>query len=98
VTVRFSPAARADLLEIASYIAADNAVRAATFVDGLEEKCNALGRAPGIGTRRPELGKGILALAAGRYLIFYREQDGHIRVERILHGSRDIGASDLGAT
>ena len=53
--VSFSPAAQADLLDIAAFIAQDNPPRALTFVDELESKCNALGGAPGIGKLRPEL-------------------------------------------
>ena len=56
MTATFSPAAEEDLLDIAVFIAQDNPARALTFVDELESKCDALGRAPGIGTSRPELG------------------------------------------
>jgi toxin ParE1/3/4 len=93
--VRFSPAAQADLLDIAIFIAQDNPRRALTFVDELELKCEALGEAPGIGTSRPELGEGIRVLPHARYLIFYREANRGQRIERILHGSRDIGVEDL---
>ena len=89
--VTFSPAAQADLLDIAAFIAQDNPTRALTFVDELEDKCTALGSAPGIGTARPELGEGICMLPYGRYLIFYRTASKGLRIERILHGARDIG-------
>jgi toxin ParE1/3/4 len=95
VKVAFSPAAQADLMDIAIFIAQDNPARALTFVDELEEKCDALGSAPGIGTSRPELGEGIRMLPHGRYLIFYREVSRGLRVERIMHGSRDISHGDL---
>ena len=89
--VTFSPAAEEDLLDIAVFIAQDNQARALTFVDELESKCDALGHAPGIGTSRPELGDGVRMLPHGRYLIFYREVNKGLRVERIMHGARDIG-------
>ena len=54
--VTFSPAAAADLMDIAVFIAEDNPTRALTFVDELESKCDAVGGAPGIGTQRPQLG------------------------------------------
>lgn len=82
-------------MDIAVFIAQDNPKRASTFVDGLEAKCEALGGAPGIGTSRPELGDGIRMLPHGRYLIFYREANQRLRIERIMHGSRDIGHEDL---
>lgn len=95
--VRFSPAARDDLMDIALYIAQDNPTRASTFVDELEDRCAALGKAPGIGTARPELGAGIFMLPHGRYLIFYRRTRAGVRVERIMHGARDIGEDDFGS-
>ena len=80
------------------FIAQDNRKRASTFVDELEGKCNALGGAPGMGTSRPELGEGIPMLPHGRYLIFYREANKGLRIERIMHGSRDIGYGDFEAS
>lgn len=93
--VSFSPAAQADLLDIAVFIAQNNPARALTFVDELESKCDALGGAPGIGTLRPELGEGICMLPHGRYLIFYRAVNQDLRIERIMHGARDIGGDDF---
>jgi len=52
--VSFSPAAQADLLDIALYIAQDNPTRALSFVGELEAKCLRLGQVSGIGTVRPE--------------------------------------------
>jgi len=95
VKVVFSPTAQADLTDIAIYIAQDNPRRALTFVDELEAKCDALGISPGIGTARPELGEGICMLPCGRYLIFYRLVSQVLRVERIMHGARDIGGDDF---
>ena len=82
-------------MNIAIFIAHDNPKRALAFVDELEGKCDALGGAPGIGTSRPELGEGIRMLPHGRYLIFYREANKGPRIERIMHGSRDIGYDDF---
>ncbi|CAN5913532.1 type II toxin-antitoxin system RelE/ParE family toxin [soil metagenome] len=93
--VTFSPASQADLLDIAIFSAQDNPKRALTFVDELEDKCNVLGSAPGIGTSRPELGEGTRMLPHGRYLIFYRELNKGLRIERIMHSSPDISGDDL---
>jgi toxin ParE1/3/4 len=95
VKVTFSPAARDDLLEIALHIAQDNPTRALSFADELEDKCTALGHAPGIGTARPELGDGVPMLPHCRYLIFYRHTQRSVRIERIMHSTQDIGADDL---
>lgn len=93
--LQFSPAAQNDLIDIAVFIAQDNPTRALSFVDELESKCGALAAAPGIGTARPELGQGICMLPYGRYLIFYRATDLTLRIERIVHGARDIGGEDF---
>ena len=93
--VKFSPAARDDLVEIALYIARDNPARALTFVDELEAKCARLGAEPGIGTARPELGDAMRMLPHGRYFIFYRQGDAALRIERVMHGARDIHAADF---
>ena len=95
MSVVFSPAANDDLMEIAVFIAQDNPKRALSFVDELEDKCQVLGVSPGIGTCRPELGEGVLMLPHGRYVIFYREAEQGIRIERILHSSRDIDDGDI---
>lgn len=91
------PAAREDLIDIADFIAADNPARAQTFVDELEAECRALGNAPGTGTARPALDEGLRMLPCGRHLVFYRPTDTALRIERILHGARDIGILDLEA-
>lgn len=93
--VDFSPVAKEDLIDIAVYIAQDNPVRALGFVDALEAKCLGIGRTPGIGTARPELGDGVRMLPHGRYLIFYRENEGMIRIERVMHGARDVEVHDF---
>lgn len=95
--VIFSPAARDDLMEIAEYIAQDNPLRAMSFIDELDSRCDALGNAPGIGTQRPELGQGICGFPHGRYMIFYRAANSVLRIERIMHGARDIYEGDLPA-
>lgn len=88
--VVFSPLAAADLLEIAAYIAEDNQKRAKDFINQLEEKCLHLGVMPSAGVARSELGKGVRMLPHGNYLIFYRADKTTVRIERILHGARDI--------
>lgn len=87
--------ARDDLMEIALYIAEDRPQRALSFVQELEQTCERLARAPGIGAARPELGHRVRMQPHGRYLIFYRQVGEQLRIERILHSARNIGAEDL---
>lgn len=84
-------------MDIAIFIAQDNPRRALKFVDQLERQCDALGISPGIGTARPELGEGMRMLPYGRYLIFYRLMNKALRIERIMHGARDVGDGDFEA-
>ncbi len=93
--VVLSPQAASDLEEIGDYIARDNPRRAVTFIAELQASCIKLGQAPGLGPVRPDVGEGVRMLAHGRYLIFYREQGTTLRIERVMHGARDIGRGDF---
>lgn len=85
----YSRLALNDLEEIAVYIAQDNPERAYSFVDELEEKCRQLPKNPKLYPLRDEIIAGLRMATHGDYLVFYRETDDGIRIERILHGARD---------
>lgn len=89
--LEFSPAADTDLVEIASFIARDNVLRAITFVDELEAACVKLVDYPHSGVVRSDIRAGIRSKPHGSYVIFYSVLEKVIRIERILHGARDIG-------
>ena len=82
--------ARADLTEIGDRIALDNPMRAFTFVDELEARCETLDPHP---ERFPVVGqfgsRPVHKLGHAGYLIFYVLAPSHIEVLRITHGSRD---------
>ena len=86
----FSPEAEADLLDIATYIAADDPRRALSFAEELEARCAALQDYPHRGRPRPELAPDLRSVPHGRYVIFYTPRGDTLRVERILHGARDV--------
>jgi toxin ParE1/3/4 len=44
-----------------------------------------------MGLSRSELAVGLRMMPHANYLIFYRELDDHVRIERVLHGARDVG-------
>ena len=98
--LEFSPEAEADLSDIAIYIAHDNPERAYGFVDELEGRCADLLGFPESGRARPELAPDLRSKPHGRYVIFYTPGAETVRIERILHGARDIeaefGESGLG--
>ncbi len=84
------PAARADLIEIGDFIAADSPSRAASFVAEIEARMREAAERPGSFPARDELYEGLRAARHGRYLIFFVEQGDEVQVVRVLHGARDL--------
>ena len=90
--VSFAPAAVQDVEEIGDYIYAENPAAATRFIAELQMRCGRIANAPDSGRPRPELSPGLRSLPFRRYLIFYSTNDNEVRIERVLHGSRDIHA------
>lgn len=90
--VNFSPKARQDLLEIGDYIAKDNRANARRFVGQLVAQCQRIGDAPLGYAGREDLAPGLRMAALGRYVIFFRVIDDAVRIERVLHGARNLPA------
>jgi toxin ParE1/3/4 len=88
--VRLSPAALRDLDEIADYIAKDNYARAISFTDELYDACAELSTNPMAHPDRSDLGSGLRLKIYKNYLIIFRIGPKAIRVERIVHGARDM--------
>jgi toxin ParE1/3/4 len=80
-----------DLMEITDFIALDNPERAYEFEDELLERTRKISLAPLGYVERPELKEGIRACAHGAYVIFFTVDEQGVRIERILHGARDLG-------
>ena len=90
VPVTFSPKSRQDLLDIGDYIARDSRANARRFVAKLMEQCHRIGRAPLGYLGREDLAPGLRMASIDRYLIFFRLIDGVVRIERVLHGARNL--------
>jgi toxin ParE1/3/4 len=88
--VLFSPRAETDLEEITDFIARDSPRRAISFIADIRMTCEKLVDAPSGYELQPQLDPGIRRTVHGRYLIFYSLDAAHIRIERILHGARDL--------
>lgn len=86
----FSPRAELDLEAIGDYIALDNPQRAVSFIHEIQEQCSKIAEMPLAFPLRPELGEGFRMVVVKSYLIFYRIEEETIRIERILHGARNI--------
>jgi toxin ParE1/3/4 len=85
-----SPQAEIDLQEIGDYIARDNPQRAASFVGELLAHSQRIAEHPEAYPARPELSEGLRFCAHHRYVIFFTASPERVRLERIIHGSRDI--------
>jgi plasmid stabilization system protein ParE len=90
--VVFRPAAEADFLAIAAYIAEHDPDRARSFVQSLRERCNAVAAHPNLGRSRHELGEGIRGLWEKPYVLLYRILESSIEIVAVVHGSRDLPA------
>ncbi len=97
IPVRLSPQAEDDLEAIGDFIAADSPRRAIAFVDELQRMCRSVGHAPEAFPLQPALGAGLRRVVYQRYLIFYKILPGEVRIERILHGARDISPEHFDA-
>lgn len=90
--VTFSPKSRQDLLDIGDHLAKDSRANARRFVAKLIEQCRRIGRAPLGYTSREDLAAGLRMAPLGRYVIFFRVLDDTVRIERVLHGARNLPA------
>ena len=98
IRVLFSPQAEADLEEIGDFIAQDSPLRALSFVQELRQHALNIGTTPQAFRARPELGEGLRGAVRGNYLLFYTHDHDTVRIQRIMHGSRDITPEDFSDT
>jgi toxin ParE1/3/4 len=89
-SLRVTPRATLDLIEIWSYIADDSVENADMFVDQLNEAMQKLCRHPGMGRQREELAPRLQSFPYQRYVIFYRAESNAVEIVRVLHGARDV--------
>ena len=82
--VTFSPKSRQDL------IAKDSHANARRFVGKLIDQCQRIGRAPLGYVSREDQAPGLRMAALGHHVVFYRLLDGTVRIERVLHGARNL--------
>lgn len=64
--------------------------QAETYLLEIEEIFQNLFLNPRLGKKRDEIKKGLYSFPKDNHVIFYRILDHHIRIVRVLHGSRDI--------
>ena len=92
-TVRLLSIAEQDLVDLLSYVAAENARAATELLDHIEARLEALQSHPFAGRvpHNPKLtALGYRVLVIDNYLVFYKVKSTTVLVYRILHGARDI--------
>ena len=89
--VIYARRARADLKNVAEYIAQESGSRdiAKRFLHTVNRRCQAYAAQPQSAELRPELGLGIRCFTVHSYIVFYQERRVGIDVLRVIHGSRD---------
>ncbi|MEM6441426.1 MAG: type II toxin-antitoxin system RelE/ParE family toxin [Pseudomonadota bacterium] len=90
MTVRLTPAARADLISLHRWIAKDRPSAADAMLRRLSETLEGLGEQPGMGRAKLPSRPDVLVFPTQGYVVFYRQEatDG-VLVLRVLHGARD---------
>ncbi len=91
--LRLSPFVPGDLEEIAIYIAQDSPRHALRVIRLLRAKMVEIAKDPLLYRLRPELGVHARLAVVGSYVILFRIRDHTVRVERVVHGMRDLPAT-----
>ena len=87
---RLRPKALEDLEAIGDYIAAENPIRAVSFVSEIEAVCARVADQPRACRRRDDLARGLRQAIHGRYLILFTEDPEGVVIERVVHGARRL--------
>lgn len=90
MNIEYSPAVENDLDAVADYIARDNPGRALTFILEIYGEIKAIGKHPLHYRLRPELGADARLARVGRYVILFAVLGDTVRIERVVHGARDL--------
>ena len=88
--VQLSRAARTDLIEIWTFLAAESERAADRVLDRIGAKLELLVRQPNLGRLRHELHSSLRSFPVGDYVVFYQVAGRSVTVARVLHGSRDL--------
>jgi plasmid stabilization system protein ParE len=88
--LRLSPLVPSDLEEIAEYIAQDSPRHAVRMLRLLHTKISEIAKQPEMYRLRPEIGSEARLATLGNYVILFRIRKNVVRIERVVHGSRDM--------
>jgi toxin ParE1/3/4 len=88
--LRLSPRVPHDLEEIADFIAADSPRHALRVLRQLRAKMKEIAKQPELYRLRPELGADARLATVDQYVILFRIRRNAVRIERVVHGGRDL--------
>jgi plasmid stabilization system protein ParE len=88
--LRLSPHVPGDLEEIADYIAQDSPRQAVRLLHELHSRMKEIAKQPMLYQLRPEIGEGARLAVMGPYVILFRIRSNAVRIERVVHGSRNL--------
>jgi toxin ParE1/3/4 len=90
---RLAPEAKADLVELWSYVADERSIETADrLVDSIAARFLLLSRHPRVGRLRDDLRAGIHSFPVGNYVVLYRTEGDDVLIQRVVRGSRDLEA------
>ena len=72
----YSPQAKTDLREIATYLASRDTAEARRVIGDLRERCRLLARQPGLGPLQPDLGPEARVSVVWPYVVYFRTAAG----------------------
>jgi toxin ParE1/3/4 len=96
-TVIISPSAEADLQEIGEFIRDDNPERAISFTLEIFAQFDVVAERPKSFPARNDIMRGLRSCLYGKYLILFVENPDHVRIVRVVHGSRHLNRFTLDA-
>ena len=88
--LRLSPFVPGDLEEIAEYIAQDSPRHATRMLRALRVQMKEIAKQPEIYQLRLEIGAEARLATVGNYVILFRIRQDAVRIERVVHGGRDL--------
>lgn len=95
MTYRLTPQAEADVEAIGDYISEENPPAAGRLVQRFIRQWELLSTQPHLGMARDDISPGVRHLVMGQYVAFYRVKGNDVLIVRVLHGRRNITASDI---
>jgi toxin ParE1/3/4 len=88
--LRLSPLVPADLEVLGDYIAQDSPRQAVRWLRLIRKRIQDIARQPELYRLRPEIGPDARLAVADQYVILFGIRKNIVRIERVLHGSRNL--------